>query len=192
MTSDPLASAIEFRVTANVKRSISEGGAIARRWRHIALDPEHILSALLDSPETTAFLVLRQLGLNTQATCEVLDQHLNDLPNHEPSDILQRGGRLRPLMAMSIRYASEVTAGVVYSANLVYAMASVVPGPVFDFIRKQVNARKVHDTIFSSLHDKPEVWSPEYIDGFLWRITQRHLEHVIAEASREYVELPFT
>jgi ATP-dependent Clp protease ATP-binding subunit ClpA len=189
-----MAPTITFTLTSAIPNAFLAAGTLAAQKGHLALEPEHLLLSMFSNVETTAAVLVRRLGLDEQELTNRINESLPSIEKLEVPIILQRGGRLRPLMGMSLCYARDAMDGTVYSANLIYAMVAVVPGPAFDLLRSRSTPTQAHDAIFASIREEPAVWKEEFErrGAIAWEITSSHMQQIVEQVHRGYAEIPFT
>ena len=64
------------RLTTKAQQAIASAQRIAQEYHASEIDGEHLLAALLDDPEGTPAIVLRQIGVDVGSLAKQLDAKL--------------------------------------------------------------------------------------------------------------------
>lgn len=126
------------KFTLKAQEAIMAAVALAKRYKHQALMPEHILFALLQEPNGIAQSILNQLALDIEGVTAALSEFLNGQPKvYGQSKEVNAIPRTADLISIAQGYAKEFGDEFVSSEHLLLALAKDRNSIFGNFLNKQ-------------------------------------------------------
>jgi ATP-dependent Clp protease ATP-binding subunit ClpB len=135
------------KFTLKVQEALQEAQNIANKYRHPAIDVEHLLLALLEQPEGIVGAILKKLGAETGQIAKELEKTLGKLPQVEGAQV-NITPRLNKLLDGALAEAARLTDEYVSAEHVLIAIADEKGGAAAAILR---NAGVTKDNIFKIL-----------------------------------------
>ncbi len=135
------------KFTLKLQEALQEAQTLANRYRHPAIDVEHLLYALLAQPEGIAGAILKKLGADPEHIARELEAYLKKLPQVEGSQT-NISPRLNKLLDGASTEAARLTDEYVSAEHILIAIIEEKEGAAAKILR---NAGVTKDRIFQVL-----------------------------------------
>ena len=135
------------KFTLKVQEALQETQTLANKYRHPAIDVEHLLLTFLGQPESIVGAILKKLGADTGQIAAELEKSLGKLPQVEGTQPAMTP-RLNRVLDTAIAEAAHLTDEYVSAEHIVIAMAEEKGGPAAAILR---TAGVTKDKIFQTL-----------------------------------------
>ncbi len=135
------------KFTLKVQEAIQEAQTLAERYRHQAIDVEHLFYTLLAQPEGIAGAILKKLGADQGHIVRELETSLKKLPQVEGGQT-QITPRLNKVLDSALTEAARLTDEYVSAEHILIAIVEEKEGAAAKILR---NAGVTKDKIFKVL-----------------------------------------
>jgi len=135
------------KFTLKVQEALQEAQSLANRYGNPAIDPEHMIYALLAQPEGIAGAILKKLGADPERIARELDAYIKKMPRAEGGQT-NISPRLNKLLDAALTEAARLTDEYVSAEHILIASAEEKEGAAAKIIR---NAGVTKDRILQVL-----------------------------------------
>lgn len=135
------------KFTLKVQEALQEAQSLANRYGNPAIDPEHMIYALLAQPEGIAGAILKKLGADPERIARELDAYIKKMPRAEGGQT-NISPRLNKLLDAALTEAARLTDEYVSAEHILIASAEEKEGAAAKIIR---NAGVTKDRILQIL-----------------------------------------
>ena len=137
------------KFTLKAQSAINRALAVAQKFKHQSILPEHILFALLDEDKSIANSILSNLGMNVVDLKEQLGKFLADQPKvYGGAGKAYASSRLQTMLNQSRQFAQSLKDSYVSSEHLLMEVVKDREGFLFRYITKQgITVEDIKDEI---------------------------------------------
>jgi len=138
--------------TMKSQETIQKAHSIAEQRDHQQFEPEHILSAMVDTSDSIVQSILKKMGTSLSAISKDIQNCLNKIPKVTGTGIgdIYMSNRTRKLLDAALRRASSMKDEYVSQEHLLLAISEEKNSPAADILKKH---RLEQDQLLKALMD---------------------------------------